>query len=383
MRKGIIVGGIAAVALCAVVLPKVFSKKQFAMPVADPIVEVAAPHYGNIRLTTALVGGVEPEEVVYVYPKASGDVTEVHIKAGEQVTEGQLLCVIDTKQVESAKSSLDSASLSLSQAQEELSRQSVLYAGGGISEQAYRQYQDNVKSAQITYDNAKTNYDNQVSYSHVVAPISGMVEVCNIEKFDTVGQNDLMCVISGEGAKTVSFSTSERIRNFLSESDRITVEKDGEEFGGTIYEVSSMADSDTGLFNVKARLDEDIDKSKLPTGSMVKLYVTSESVTDALLVPVDSVYYDGGLSYVYTFDQETSLIHKIQVEAGLYDAQWIEVKEGLDGTESVLTTWSSELNEGLRVRLLGGSSVNGEQALAGEQAKQPMDPITDETNVQP
>lgn len=353
MKKQIIAGGIVVIALCAMVLPKILNKKQFADPVADPVVEVTTPGRGDIRLTSSLIGQVEPEEVVYVYPKASGDVTEVPIKAGERVEAGQLLCVIDTRQIESAKSNLDSAQLTLRQAKEELGRQSVLYAAGGISEQAYRQYQNNVEAAQITYENAKTNYDNQVSYSQITAPISGMVEVCNVEPFDTVAQNNLLCVISGQGARIVSFDASERIRNFLSEGDPITVEKNGETFDGTIYEVSTMADSDTGLFQVKARLREDTDETKLPTGSSVKLYVTSEHADDVLLVPVNSVYYDGGLSYVYTYDRESGTLHKVQVEAGLYDSQWIEVRSGLDGTEEVLTTWTSELYEGTHVRIKG------------------------------
>lgn len=351
MRKNVLIGGIAVAALCAVVLPKLFQKKPFADAAAEPIVEITTPQRGDIRLTTGLIGEVEPEDVVYLYPKAAGDVTDVFVKAGEYVEEGQLLCVIDTRQVDSAKSALDSAELSLRQANEELSRQSVLYSGGGISEQAYKQYQDQAEAAQIAYQNAKTNYDNQVSYSQITAPIDGMVELCNVEVFDTVNQNELLCVISGQGAKTVSFSVSERISDYLNEGDSIEVEKNGTQYEGIIYEINAMADSSTGLFAVKARISTDAENTKLPTGSMVKLYVVSEFVEDVMQVPIDCVYYDGGLSYVYTYDRETSALHKVQVEVGLYDTDWIEVIDGLDGTEEVLTTWTSELREGTFVRI--------------------------------
>lgn len=353
MNRKVITGGIVVVAVCALIAPKILTKKPFAEAVADPVVEVTMPEVRDIRLVTGLVGKVEPEDVVYVYPKASGEVTAVDIKAGEIVEKGQLLCVIDTKQVESAKSSFDSAELNLQQAKDELARQSILYAGGGISQQAYEQYQNNVKSAQITYDDAKTNYENQLSYSQVTAPISGLIEVCNIETFDQVSQGNLICVISGQSAKVVSFSVTERIRGYLREGDKIVVEKDGEELAGEITEVSFMADSDTGLFQVKARLDETIDESKLSTGSMVKLYVVSQKADNVISIPVDSVYYDGGLSYVYTHDPETQSLHKVQVETGIYDSEWIEIKSGLDTDVQVLTTWSSELYEGTKVRIKG------------------------------
>lgn len=356
MNKKLAVGGVVVAAACALILPRIFTKEPFAEATADPMVEIVLPETRDIRLTTGLVGTVEPEDVVYVYPKASGEVTEVSVKAGELVEQGQQLCVIDTKQIESAKSSMDSAALALSQARDELARQSVLYAGGGISRQAYEQYQNNVKSAEITYENAKVNYDNQVSYSQIQAPISGMVEVCNIDVFDQVGQSNLLCVISGRGAKVVSFSVTERIRSYLREGDGIVVEKDGEPYDGVITEISFMADSDTGLFTVKARLDENIDESRLPTGSMVKLFVVSEKAEGVLAIPVDAVYYEGGLSWIYTYDSDAQSLHKVQVEVGLYDSEWIEVKSGVDLDTQVLATWSSELYEGTKVRVKGQAS---------------------------
>lgn len=351
MKKGWIIGGVAVAVLCLAVAKKVMTPKQFAQGMADPVVSAEYPEIRDIELTSGLVGSVEPEDVVYVYPKAGGDVTSVNVQAGDTVKAGQLLCVIDTKQVESAKNALESAQLSLHQAQEELARQQVLYAGGGISEQAYQQYQDQVKSAQIQYDNAKTTYDNQVSYSQVTAPIAGTVELCDVKVYDTVNSGNLLCVISGEGAKVVTFSVTERIRGNLNPGDQIRVEKDGKEYTGIIYEVSTMTDSTTGLFPVKARIDESLEEGSLPTGSSVKLYVVSQSADQVLSVPLDSVYYEGGNSYVYTYDSSDSTLHKIQVETGLNDSDYIEIDSGLTTDDMVLTTWSSELNEGTKVRL--------------------------------
>ena len=346
-------GGVVIAALGALVMGKLMSDKPFAEGVSAPVVEVVTPEIKDLKLYTGLVGTVEPEEVVYVYPKAGGEVTGIHVKVGEIVEAGDLLCVIDTKQVESAKSTLDSAQLSLRQAREELSRQSILYSGGGVSAQAYQQAQDSVTAAQISYDNAKTNYDNQVSYSQITAPISGVVETYNVEVFDNITQNDLVCVISGQSARVTSFSVTERIKNQLAQGDEITLEKDGETYYGTIYEISFMADSVTGLFKVKARLAEGTDEGKLPTGSSVKLYVVSDRADRVMTVPVNSVYYDGSLAYVYTYDKEAGVIHKVQVEVGLSDTGSIAVLTGLAGNEDVLITWSSELYEGAAVRIKG------------------------------
>ena len=63
---------------------------------SSTIVRAAVPTTGNLSLTTGLTGTVEAADVVYVYAKASGDVTDVLVKAGDVVEQGQVLMEIDT-----------------------------------------------------------------------------------------------------------------------------------------------------------------------------------------------------------------------------------------------------------------------------------------------
>ena len=63
-------------------------------------------------------------------------------------------------------------------------------------------------------------------------------------------------VISGEGEQRVSFSVTERVAKNLSVGDEIRIEKDGAEYRGFITEVSGMVDAATGMFKVKASMDQ-------------------------------------------------------------------------------------------------------------------------------
>ena len=310
------------------------------------------PKSGDIKLETAVTGTVEPADVVYVYAQESGDVTSVQVKAGDVVEAGQVLLTIDTKQVESAKNSMDSAKISYDQAQSTLNRMQLLYAGGDISDQEYEEYQNQVKSARLQYESAKLNYENQVEYSTVTAPIAGKVESCDVEVFDNVNVSAQLCVISGEGEQRVSFSVTERVAKNLSVGDEIRIEKDGAEYRGFITEVSGMVDAATGMFKVKASMDQ---ADEVPTGSTVKIYVVSEEVHDAMTVPVDAVYFDGG---VY----EDGTVHKKEVEVGIFDSELAEIKAGLTENDLVISTWSSELYEGSTVKLKDDSEGTGTDA---------------------
>ncbi len=356
MNKTKIIGAAACAVLAVLVAGRIFKPNEIGQAVALPVMEAENPVIGDIRLTTSVIGSIEPSDVVYIYPKASGDVTAVNVQAGDIVTQGQVICTIDTKQVETAKSTMDEAALALKQAQSDLARQQILYASGGISAQEYEQYQDSVTSASLQYDQAKYNYETQLEYSEITAPMDGLVELCDMEVYDTVSQSDLICVISGQGQRVVSFSTTERIRGYLNTGDTIEVEKDGNTYQGTIYEISTMADATTGLYQVRAAMDDD---SFLPTGSQVKLTVTSQKTEDAMTIPVDAVYYENGEPYVYVY--EDGCVYQRDIETGIYDDTTIEVTDGLALEDMVVTTWSSELYDGAEVELINTDSADGTQ----------------------
>lgn len=349
MKKGIIIAGVAVAAVVAViVLPKALRAKPVEIEELLPVVEVQSPELGNIELYRNLVGKVEPSDVVYIYPKMAGEVTEVFVKAGDVVTQGQPICKIDTKQVENARLSLQSAELNRNDAQTNLSRQQALFAAGDISSVAFEQAQTAVKNAQIQYETAKLNYDNQVEYSNITATISGKIEICDIEVHDNISSLNLICVISGEGSKAVSFSVPEKIVNHLEEGDIITIEKNGMEYEGSINEISSMIDAATGLFKIKASVENG---DALATGSTVKLYVISDKVENVMTLPVDAVYYSGGNAYLYLY--QDGVVKRQPADVGIYDSERIQILSGLTSSDRVITTWSSELFDGSKVTIAG------------------------------
>lgn len=323
------------------------------------VVSAEHPKKGTIELETSVTGTIEPADVVTIYSKTSGDVTSVQVKAGDMVEQGQILATIDTKQVDSAKNSMESARLTYEEAQSTLNRQQLLYTGGDISDQEYEQYQNQAESARLAYESAKMTYENQVEYSTITAPIAGKVESCSIEVFDTVGSSTQLCVISGEGAQTLKFYVTERVAENLAAGDGLRVEKDGKSYSGMITEVSGMVDSSTGMFEAKGSVSN---AESIPAGSVVKIYLTSEKAEDVMTVPVDAVYFDGGVGNVYIYQNGT--VHKQEVEVGIFDSELAEIQSGLSDSDLVISTWSSELYEGSTVRLKEEETESAEETTA-------------------
>lgn len=347
MKKKIKIAGAAlAVVFIVVAASKLLQKPETETAAVLPVVETVTPQNKTIQLYTELTGIVEPEEVVYIYPEAGGTVTEISVKAGDAVAAGQSLCVIDTKQVESAKNALESAELTMQEAQVQLSRQQVLHQTGAISQQEYENYVNTAERAKLAFEKARIDYENQLSYSRITAPISGTVETFDIEVFDKVSPSMQICVISGAGNKILSSGLTEQLKDAVQVGDKIWAEKNGETYTGTIFEISSMAGADNGLYKMKARMQEG---NPLSTGSVTKISFVSKMAENVMTVPVDSVYYDNGEPYVYTYDN--GIVHKMMIETGIYDSDSMEIRSGLTDREQVIITWSPELYEGARVEL--------------------------------
>lgn len=365
MKTGakILTGVVIAGVLAAVIVPRLLREEPPIEAAPLPNVTIETPARRDITLESGLIGTIQPSDILYVTPKVAGEIQQVLVSAGDVVKQGQALCRIDNKkQIDNARIQMDSAAVALQNAQSNLNRMQVLFASGDISAQSFEQVQVQARSAQLQYQAAKLGYDTQVEYSTVTAPISGKLESVNMELHSMVSQSSQLCVITGEGVKKVTFSVPERMKANLEVGSQIRLQKQGMEYRAEITKLADMISPQTGLFEVEAAIEGG---EGLAPGSTVKLFVVSDFTTDAITIPVDSVYYDGGDAYVYTC--EGSTVHKVPVETGIFDEERIEILSGITMQDMVIVTWTSELYEGSQVNAM----------TRGEAAKPPAQ--TDES----
>lgn len=346
-KAKVIIIAIVIILLAVAIVPRILEGRESEYEEATPpTVEVVQPKMGNIELTSSLIGTVEPSKVEEVYPEISGEVISVKVKAGQTVSAGQVVCTIENKQLDSTRISMETQQVTLSDAKTAMERAEALYANGAISTQSYEDAKNALSRAQLSYESAANEYNNQSSYSTVAASTSGLVEACDVEVYDNVSPQTKLCVISGGSEKVVSFDATERITKKMQVGDKLVLEKNGMKYEGTISEISTMVDETSGLFKVKATLDP---KAALATGTSAKVYVTSDKVENVMIIPASAVYYENGKALVYTYEKGKA--HKVFIEVGISDDKNIEVVTGLSNSDHVIATWSSELYE--------GASVNG------------------------
>ena len=329
-----------------------------------PTVTAETPRQEDIILYTELIGTVEPVSKADVIPKMAGEVLEVNFQAGDHVEAGQVLCRLDSDALTSLKLNVDSAQLTLAEAQRSLSRIQALYESGTVSQQELEQVQSAAQNAGIAYEAAQNQYNLQLEYTTITAPISGTVESRNIEVHDFASTGMPICTIASDGQIQVDFGVTEQTFSNISVGESVSIEKGGNTYEATVTEIGSMLNAATGLYNVTAVLNEQAD---LANGSRVKLTVVRDQALGAMTVPLSAVNYDGGIPYVYCL--ENGIAVRTDVEVGIHDEERIEILGGLEDDSQVIYSWSNELVDGAEVLLKGALAApeeGGSTALEGE-----------------
>lgn len=210
-----------------------------------------------------------------------------------------------------------------------------------------------ITQAQAAVDAAKL----QLDYANVTAPVSGIITSKGVTKNNMTSTGSVAYTIMSDGSKFVVFYVSEDIMRELQVGQSITVEKNNEELEAVITENPQVADANTGLFMVKARVNGNED---LVSGIKVKLNMTTKHADNVMTLPIDAVYHESEKSFVYTYVNGRA--NKVYVETGLYDDEKIEIISGITTDDQVITTWSSQLRNGSEVKVENSVSMNNSQS---------------------
>ena len=195
-------------------------------------------------------------------------------------------------------------------------------------------------SSGLKINHAKDNPAGLAMSKRMNAQIEG-VEVNGI-----AGSSNPAYTIANENMMTVTFQVSEAVKNTLTMGQEVTVERGNASYTGNITEIGVAVNQQTGLFQIKAAVNAD--GSALPSGVSVKLTTDTYHTNDsAVLIPYDAVYYDNTGSYVYLSVDGKAV--KTYVTTDLFDDTQISVIEGVQPGDTVITSWSPKLMNGVEV----------------------------------
>ena len=333
------------------IVRRIMKPKEEVEGKALPTVTCISMEKGDIAVKEELLGEISAKEQFRLLSKISGEVLEIDKENGSEVKKGERIALLDNqKQIDAAKYSLEQAKAQAQVTRDSRDRLATLKESGDISVQDFEAADAQAKAAEAQVKAAKLNYDTQVEFSEITAPADGILQNSILVKGAFIPQGTQLATLMGAGSQQVLFSATEELVKNLSVGQSIMLEKGKESYPGTITEISSVLLPETGLFPVKA----EVENTDFPEGSKAKISLTKDSRSSVNILPLNVLYYENGEAFVYVFegtDGNEGLLRKKKVELGLSGEESAEILSGLSEEDKVVSSWNNEMFDGAKVRL--------------------------------
>ncbi len=194
--------------------------------------------------------------------------------------------------------------------------------------------------------------------SPVKAPISGRITSLPVTVGSTVSQSSSVAKVARTDDLEIRIAIAERFISRISNGQKATVTFDAYpsvEFGAKIFEVSPVLDTATRTMGVKLRLNPPDNRVKVGMYGRVKL--VTESVKNAIVLPVSALVTRDGKDYVFVVTSPKSgknaaVVGLKPVIRGILVDNQVEITKGLEAGEEVVIKGQTLLNDGAKVNIV-------------------------------
>uniref|UniRef100_A0A7C4Y347 Efflux RND transporter periplasmic adaptor subunit n=1 Tax=candidate division WWE3 bacterium TaxID=2053526 RepID=A0A7C4Y347_UNCKA len=305
-----------------------------------------------VRKTVSASGTIVSENEADLSFAASGEISEIYVKTGDDVKRGELLASLynyDTSQtVKAAKDTRDVAKRDL-----ELFIQT--YEDNKDDLGGSKEYEIGVKRLEELLSKAEASYQATIgtlSKTYIYAPFSATVVDIFKEKGEIASAGE--SILKTADLNNLFFETDVDQEDFgaLKINQQVEIELDPYEtnvFNGTVSKLPKYADSDTEQFTIRISITKDNEHSVLlgMRGDAKIIVSTTSNEVSALVF--DSIFKDEGGTYVWVL--ESDKLKKLPIEVGLEGDLYTEVKTDLSGKEIYVPVGNEEFKEGNKVQV--------------------------------
>jgi len=288
-----------------------------------------------------LLGATEPETDVRVSSESAGTVVWIGVKEGDHVDEKSVIARIDTA---SSGARFDRAKAARKLAEEKLRRRRELLRKGVLAQEEFDRIETELARSEASLKEMRVG----VRHGVVRAPISGIVNVKNIDKGERVTEGAYMFEIVDLSRVRITVKVSETNIPHIHKNSRVSVRIDaipGRVWDGKVEFVSCKADETVKTFKVKVILDNP--DGVIRAGMLARVRFLRRSIRNALLVPLHSIITQGGERLVYV--EENGIARMRVVRVGAVEGDRVQVVNGLKSGDNLVISGHTMVEDGMEV----------------------------------
>ena len=325
----------------------------------------------TIEETATYTGELKASESTSVSVKVSGVVEAVYCEIGDYVNAGDILLQIDRTDyltqynqantaylsvLSQSKALIDSAQIEYNNAKINCDNQKVLYDNGAISKIAYDSAVTRFENAKINLNSAKEQSglnsaraaldaaENSLGYTTVYAPISGYISTKNTNVGQMASPGVEIFSIKNTSTVNAQLNVAESVIPKVSVGAKaiVNVKSIDSSVEGVVTIASPTKNPQTGMYNVSIAIENSEDVLK--DGMFADITLTISDAVDALIIPSDAILEDeNGQKYVFVADDGVAV--KKEIVVGIITEEYTEILKGVQEGDKVIVSGKEYLSD--------------------------------------
>ena len=309
-------------------------------------VEVADLTIGSISSNYETTAVLEAKEEAFVVARASGIIEHIYVEEGDYVEKGQELAKLEQERY---ILNLNRAKADLRGIQKELDKIDKVYNQKLVSDDTYDKLSAQFESAKATLELAELDLAETI----IRAPISGYIaernaKVGNLTEsfqrermFQIVQQKQLYGIVHLPEKELARVHKDQRASLTVTALSDKTID-------AFVERISPVIDAETGTFKVTLRVPNE--ENYLKAGMFSKVKLNYDTHQNATLLPRKALLHID--DQINVFVVKDGIATKLPVKIGYQEGQFVEITEGLDGTEKVVITGHHNLKDQANVEIV-------------------------------
>ena len=298
--------------------------------------------------------------------KVPGTVQTVTVEVGDRVRVGDLIAVLSDEdyqlRAQQAEAALDQSQAQSRNANASYERVRGLYENNNASRADLDAARSAYESTSAAVDAAERSLELahlQLSYCKLTAPYAGSIAEVTIEENENVSAGRVVVLLTSGTRPEVRVGIPESLILLVHEGDIATVSFDAlpnKEFQALITEVGVSASGAVTTFPVLVRLVEALPDVRSGMAAEVSFRFESTENRDIIVVPSQAVGEDRNGRFTFVVEPNEpgfGTVQRRNISVGELTVNGLEVVEGLQDGDLVVTAGMSKIHHDMSVRLLG------------------------------
>lgn len=287
-------------------------------------------------------GTVLANEEVEIRSEVSGRILRINFEEGAWVNKGDLLVKIND---EDLMAQLKKLEIEESLAKDDVFRKTRLLELAAISQEEMDIAKNQLGVIQADIDLVKS----QIAKTEIFAPFSGQVGLRYASPGGYASPSMLIARLIAIDPVKIEFAVPEKYLGKIISGTEITFRTDSYDstFSGIVYAIDPRIETSTRSITIRAK-SPNPGRLILP-GAFARVEIIIEKLPQALTVPSEALIPDIRGEKVYIC--RNGMVKIVYVKTGIRTEREVQISEGLQAGDTVITTGLLQLRENMKVEV--------------------------------